>query len=32
MTEVFQKYFSPENLMLAWERVTRSGRKDTKDY
>ncbi|MDR0605840.1 MAG: RNA-directed DNA polymerase [Bacteroidales bacterium] len=31
MTEIFQKYFSPGNLMLAWERIIRSSKKD-KDY
>jgi retron-type reverse transcriptase len=32
MTEVLQKYFSTENLRLAWERVIRSSGKDTKDF
>lgn len=29
---IFQKYFSPENLRLAWERVLRSNGKDVKDF
>jgi retron-type reverse transcriptase len=31
-TAIFQKYFSPENLRLAWERVIRSNGKDVKDF
>lgn len=30
--KIFQKYFSPDNLRLAWERMVRSNGKDTKDY
>jgi hypothetical protein len=32
MTEILQKYFSPENLRLAWERVIRSNKKDVIDF
>jgi hypothetical protein len=32
MTEVLQKYFSPENIRLAWERIIRSSGRDTKDF
>lgn len=30
--KIFQKYFSPDNLRLAWERMVRSNGKDIKDY
>lgn len=29
---IFKKYFSPESLRLAWERMVRSNGKDTKDF
>lgn len=29
---IFQKYFSPDNLRLAWERIVRSNGKDIKDF
>lgn len=29
---IFQKYFSPDNLRLAWERMVRSNGKDIKDF
>jgi len=29
---IFKKYFSPECLRLAWERMVRSNGKDTKDF
>jgi hypothetical protein len=29
---IFRKYFSPESLRLAWERVMRSNGKDAKDF
>ena len=30
--KIFQKYFSPDNLRLAWERMVRSNGKDIKDF
>jgi hypothetical protein len=30
--EIYAKYFSPNNLRLAWERMTRSNGRDVKDY
>lgn len=30
--KIFQKYFSPDNLRLAWERILCSNGKDIKDY
>jgi hypothetical protein len=29
---IFKKYFSPESLRLAWERMVRSNGKDIKDF
>ncbi len=29
---IFEKYFSPRNLRLAWERMVRSTGRDTKDF
>jgi len=29
---IYQKYFSPDNLRLAWERMVRSNGKDIKDF
>ncbi|HLS71420.1 MAG TPA: hypothetical protein VK027_07150, partial [Chitinophagaceae bacterium] len=29
---IFKKYFSPESLRLAWERMIRSNGRDVKDY
>jgi len=31
-SKIYQIYFSPENLRLAWERMVRSNGKDIKDY
>lgn len=31
-TNVFSRYFSPDNLRLAWERMVRSNGKDAKDF
>jgi len=30
--KIFEKYFSPNNLRLAWERMVRSNGKDIKDF
>jgi hypothetical protein len=30
--KIYQKYFSPDNLRLAWERMVRSNGKDIKDF
>ena len=30
--KIFKKYFSPDNLILAWERMLRSNGKDIKDF
>jgi len=30
--KIFEKYFSPSNLRLAWERMVRSNGKDIKDF
>lgn len=30
--KIFEKYFSPNNLLLAWERMVRSNGKDIKDF
>jgi hypothetical protein len=30
--EIYEKYFSPSNLRLAWERMVRSNGKDVKDF
>jgi hypothetical protein len=31
-SKIYEKYFSPENLRLAWERMLRSNGKDIKDF
>jgi len=31
-TKIYEKYFSPNNLRLAWERMVRSNGKDIKDF
>jgi len=31
-TEIYKKYFSPNNLRLAWERMVRSNGRDIKDF
>ena len=30
--KIYEKYFSPNNLRLAWERMVRSNGKDIKDF
>ena len=30
--KIFEKYFSPDSLQLAWERMVRSNGKDVKDF
>ena len=32
LKNIYQKYFSPDNLRLAWERMIRSNGKDIKDF